>query len=59
MVARCVALDPILLQTLELQEGDQVSADLDVGNATTLLQGVCPKDENENTEESLGAAISP
>jgi hypothetical protein len=36
--ARRVALDPNLLTTLKLQEGDTVAIDLDVESATILIR---------------------
>lgn len=36
--ARRIALDPNLLSTLELQEGDTVRIDLDVDTATILIR---------------------
>jgi hypothetical protein len=36
--ARRIALDPNLLTTLELQEGDIVRIDLDVDSATILIR---------------------
>ena len=36
--ARRIALDPNLLTTLELQEGDTVRIDLDVDSATILIR---------------------
>lgn len=36
--ARRIALDPNLLTTLELQEGDTVKVDLDVESATILIR---------------------
>jgi hypothetical protein len=38
--ARRIALDPNLLTTLELQEGDTVRIDLDVTSATILIRKV-------------------
>jgi hypothetical protein len=42
--ARRIALDPNLLTTLELQEGDTVRIDLDVESATILIRKDAPAD---------------
>jgi hypothetical protein len=42
--ARRVALDPNLLTTLQLQEGDTVTIDLDVESATILIRKDAPMD---------------